>query len=162
MFPPPAAVADIESIRARWDPVMAARIAAHLTIVHDVVDRRRADAALAAVAAATRPFPMRLTEAARWGPARGIYLRVEDPACAVAGLHDALAPVENPGWLRHGFRPHVTVVHGRYVTAADAEAAWRALNGWTVDREVLVDRVAVAEMDTDGWITVDEVPLLGG
>ena len=53
--PPPVSVA-VDEIRMRWDPVMCARIGAHITLVHDVVDHDRARHLVAATAASTAPF----------------------------------------------------------------------------------------------------------
>ena len=42
LFVPPPVAARVDEIRRRWDPVMTARIGAHITLVHDVVDHERA------------------------------------------------------------------------------------------------------------------------
>lgn len=139
---------------------MAGRIGAHVTLVHDVADHAIAHDRLAVAASAMAPIELGLTETATWGPARwGIYLGVDDQAGRVQALHDELASVEDPRWLRHGFRPHVTVVHGRYVDADTADEAWRALRGWAPRQRVTIDRVSVIEMSDAGWQTVAEHPL---
>jgi len=161
LFPPGATVADLEALRRRWDPVMAARIDAHVTLVHDVTDHSRTNDLVATAAAATEAFSVRLTDVARWGPARGIYIGIDDSSASVTALHEVVAPLESPGWLRHGFRPHVTIVHGRYVLPETAEEAWVAMRTWRAARDVAFDRVSVIEMDVDGWTTVAEVALTG-
>jgi len=91
LFVPPPVAARVDGIRRRWDPVMTARIGAHITLVHDVVDHDRAQV-LVAAAARSAPFTIRLTHADRWGrSANGIYLHVDDPAGGVAGLQEQLA-----------------------------------------------------------------------
>jgi len=160
LFPP--ALREVEAVRRRWDPVMAARIAAHVTIVHDVTDHDRADAALRAAAASTAPIELTLTRAAHWGAtARGVYLAVEPHDRGIDSLHRALVDVEDPRWLRIGYRPHLTVVHPRYVAEDEAARSWAELSGWTPRRRVRVERVAVVEMDADGWKTVAQVVLAG-
>lgn len=160
LFPSSDELAELEAVRRRWDPVMAARIAAHVTLVHDVTDRRRCDELLAAAARATAPIEMTLTTTARWGAStRGIYLAIERHDDGIDTLHDALAPVEDARWLRFGYRPHVTVVHARYTDPATADAAWAELADWSPNVRVRVDRVAVIEMHDTGWATVAEVPL---
>ncbi|MFV0307869.1 MAG: 2'-5' RNA ligase family protein [Desertimonas sp.] len=155
--PEPTAGHDDLDVRRRWDPVMAGRIAAHLTLIHDVVDPAAADDRLAAVTSSVAPFDIAFGPAATWGAAaRGIYLGIADPTDRVGALHDQLAPVEDPRWLRHGFRPHVTVVHGRYVSAETAEAAWHELRGWWPRQRTTIDRLSVIEMHDHGWETVAE------
>ena len=67
-LPDPTA-ALVDEIRCRFDPIMAARIDAHLTLVHDVTDRTRV-AELVSRAIDREPFRVRLTHADRWGPSR--------------------------------------------------------------------------------------------
>ncbi len=112
----------VNEIRERFDPVMAARIDPHITLVHEVVDHDRADELVAAVAARA-PFTVQLTRAELWGPARyGIFLDVDDPDGVLGALYAALRDVETPGWARVEYRPHVTLVHGRTVTEQDGRA----------------------------------------
>ncbi len=151
----------VDEIRRRFDPVMAARIGAHITLVHEVVDRDRA-AELVARAVQRAPFAVRLTRAALWGPARfGVYLDVDDPDGGLAALHSALREVETPGWARVEYRPHVTLVHGRTVTADDAELAWSALDGFVAGWEVQVSSVDVIELVEPRWELVERVEMGG-
>jgi 2'-5' RNA ligase len=153
-LPAPAA-ALVDEIRLRLDPVMAARIDAHLTLVHDVTDGARAPELLRR-ATAREPFRVRLTRTDRWGPSRyGAYLHVDDPDGAVRDLYEAVAPLEAPGWARVGFRPHVTLVHGRTVTEEQAEAAWRELDGFVADWEVGVGALDVIELIEPRWRLVE-------
>ena len=145
----------VDEIRLRFDPVMAARIDAHLTLVHDVTDGARAPELLRR-ATDREPFRVRLTHTDRWGPSRyGAYLHVHDPDGAVRDLYEAVAPLEAPGWARAGFRPHVTLVHGRTVSEEQAEAAWRQLDGFVADWEVGVDAVDVIELIEPRWRLVE-------
>jgi 2'-5' RNA ligase len=157
-LPAPTAVL-VDEIRYRFDPVMAARIEPHLTLVHDVTDRGRV-AELVGRAVAREPFPVRLTHADRWGPSRyGAYLHVDDPAGALRGLHEALAELESPAWARSGFRPHVTLVNGRTVSEEQAELAWRALDGFVAGWELTVGAVDLIELIEPRWRLVGRHPL---
>lgn len=141
---------------------MAARIEPHLTLIHDVVDHDQVEPLVGAAAEATAPFTVRLTGAAHWGrPIHGIYLVVDDPAGHTAALHGRLAELEDPAWSRGSFRPHVTVVHGRTVTADAAHAAWLALDGFHAGWDVVVDAIDVLELVEPRWRLVGRVPLTG-
>ena len=158
---PPPVGRSVDEIRRRFDPVMAARIDAHITLVHEVVDHQRA-AELVARAAERPPFTVHLTRAALWGPARyGVYLDVADPDGALASLHAALREVETPGWARVEYRPHVTLVHGRTVTADDAELAWSALDGFVAGWEVKVSSIDTIELVEPRWDLVERVEMGG-
>ena len=156
---PAATAALVDEIRCRFDPIMAARIDAHLTLVHDVIDQARV-AELVGRAVDREPFRVRLTHADRWGPSRyGSYLHVDDPEGAVRGLHQALAELESPRWARVAYRPHVTLVHGRTVTDEEAEEAWRALDGFVAGWELGVADVDVIQLVEPRWRLVERHPL---
>ncbi len=152
----------VDAIRRRWDPVMAARIGPHITLVHDVVGDGAIDARVAEVADGTAPFVVGLAAATLWGPARyGIFLGLDDPAGTVAGLHGALADLEAPGWARVEYRPHVTLVHGRTVTADDADAAWDALGGLHAGWPAEITAIDVVELVEPRWRPLASFPLGG-
>jgi 2'-5' RNA ligase len=156
VFVPPPVVDLVDEIRLRWDPVMTARIGAHITLIHDVVDQERARQLVAETAETTAPFRVRLAHADRWGPsAYGIYLHIEDPTGGLAALHGHLAALEQPAWSRVPFRSHVTLVHSRTVDAATADRAWHALDGFRADWSVDVGAIDVIELDEPGWRTVE-------
>ena len=114
LFVPPPVCEQLDEIRRRWDPVMCGRIGCHITLVHDVTDHARAAELVAAVAATTAPFTVRLGRAAHWGKsAWGVYLHVDDPAGAIDAVQAQLAELEEPGWARVPFRSHATLMHGR-------------------------------------------------
>lgn len=153
----------IDAIRHRWDPTMAGRIDAHITLVHDVTDGATIVDRVAAVAAEVAPFELTLTTTACWGPAKwGIYLDLEDHDGGVWGLHDRLADLEDPRWLRGSFRPHVTLVHGRTVSEEQAEEAWAALNGFRADLRTCADAMCLIESRPGGWRTTHRFELTGG
>ena len=141
----------VDEIRKRFDPVMAARIDPHITLVHEVVDHDRAGVLVGAVADSAR-FTVQLTCAELWGPARyGIFLDVEDPSGGLGTLYETLRDVETPGWARVEYRPHVTLVHGRTVTEDEAEQAWSALAGFVAGWEAEVAAVDVVELVEPRW-----------
>ena len=161
LFVPPPVAARVDEIRRRWDPVMTARIDAHITLVHDVVDLERARD-LVAEAACSAPFTVRLTHADRWGrSSNGIYLHVDDPAGGVAALQAQLADLEQPAWSRVPFRAHATLIHGRTVTPDDAAAAWAALEGFHADWDVDIGAIDTIELAEPRWRTVERVELVG-
>ena len=156
LFLPDEVEQEVDRIRRRWDPVMAGRIDAHLTVVHDVTDVARAHTLAEAAAGRIPAFEITLTRTACWGPAKwGIYLGVEDHDGGVQALHDDLAPVEDPRWLRTPYRPHVTLVHGRTVTEASAEAAWAELQSHRADLRARITSLHVVESRPGGWVTID-------
>jgi 2'-5' RNA ligase len=152
VVPVPLAIAAlVNEIREQFDPVMAARIDPHITLVHEVVDHDRADELVAAVAARA-PFTVQLTRAELWGPARyGIFLDVDDPDGVLGALHGLMREVETPGWARVDYRPHVTLVHGRTVTEDAAERAWATLDGFVAGWHVEVASIDVIELVEPRW-----------
>ena len=148
---PPQVAVLVNEIRQPFDPVMAARIDPHITLVHEVIDHVRAEELVGAVADSAR-FTVQLTRAELWGPARyGIFLDVDDPGGVLGALYEALRDVETPGWARVEYRPHVTLVHGRTVTEDEAERAWAALDGFVAGWQVEVDSIDVIELVEPRW-----------
>jgi len=81
IFVSPDVARPVEDIRRRWDGVMAAQIAAHVTLAY----RREAPLAevlaerLRAASGTVRPFRLRLGEVAYFGrPQDGVYVAVDD------------------------------------------------------------------------------------
>nr|WP_269091209.1 2'-5' RNA ligase family protein [Actinopolymorpha cephalotaxi] len=126
LLPAPAAK-PVEVLRRRWDPLMAARAPAHVTVTYpeetgdDELLLRRA----ARVAADTPRFRLGLAAVfAEDGGHGGVFLSVEDVDGGWARLRrHLLAPPFRPV----GFPPHVTVAHPR--TAPDGPACLAALAG---------------------------------
>jgi 2'-5' RNA ligase len=161
LFVPPPVREQLDEIRRRWDPVMCSRIGCHITLVHDVTDHVRATELVAAVAATTAPFTVRLGRAAHWGKsAWGVYLHVDDPDGAIDAVQARLAELEEARWAGVPFRSHVTLVHSRTTLPATAAQAWAELEafdpGWPVD----VTALDIVEMEeATGWRTVERVEL---
>lgn len=160
LFLPPPVELLVDEIRHRWDPVMAGRIDAHVTLVHDLADHDLARDRLHRVVSDLASFELTLTTTACWGPATwGIYLHVDDHDGGVWALHEHLADVEDPRWLRGTFRPHVTLVHGRTVSEETAERAWAELQSFRADVRAHITSVCVVESRPGGWHTIDRFDL---
>jgi 2'-5' RNA ligase len=112
IFVPPDAALSIEAARRAWDPVMAAQIAAHVTVAYPdevpAVDRLIERARTAAARRA--PFRLRLGELGCFHrPENGVYVVVEDVDGGLAALRGELLHQARA----HALTPHVTVVHPR-------------------------------------------------
>ena len=113
IFVAQAIAGPIEAARRDWDPLMAARIAAHVTLVYPeeapncdlLLDRIRGACSI------TPPFRLRLGELRPFeGRDRGVYVSVDD---IDGGFHTMREQVLRPPFSRLAFRPHVTVMHPR-------------------------------------------------
>lgn len=163
-IPEPAATG-IDLLRREWDPVMAGRIGPHLTLVHDVVDHGRAQGLVVETASVTAPIGVTLRGTGRWAEtsAYGVFLEVVDPVGALVALHGRLAELETPRWARVGYRPHVTLVHGRTVDPARAEPAWQALGDLRLGWDVVLTELEVLELvEPHGWRHVERHRLANG
>ncbi len=126
------------------------------TLVRDAADEATRPSLLGAIRDAD-PLVVRLTDVQCWGTAEdGIFVGVLDIRGDVARVRELLGVVEPPNGT---YVPHVTVVHPRTVPAVTLRAAWDALSGWTLDADVVLDRVSVVELVDAGWRVVDEVTL---
>lgn len=151
----------VDDVRRRWDPEMAARIDAHVTLLHDVVDHDALAMRLARLSARP-PCRFTLTAAACWGPVRyGIFLAIDDHDGSIGALHAELAALEDPRWQQPVYRPHVTLLHGRTITDDVAARAWAELAAWSPDLDVGVDAIAVLELDDNRWHQVQRVEFRG-
>jgi len=142
---------DIEELRRRWDPVMAAQIAAHITLVypHEVPDvdelSRRVDAATRGAA----PFELRLGAVVHDGdPARGVFIEVDDPDGAWRRLRSSIAGTA----IDDSIPAHITLVHPR--TSALGRTAYDDLQGKDLRRTVRVASIATTAFDGQGWTRV--------
>jgi hypothetical protein len=153
--PPAAVAAPLERLRARYDPVMAARAPAHVTVVYPeelpdptaLVDR---------VAGVRRgPFRLRLGGVGREGG--WVHVAVDDLDGGWADLRARLlAPPHRP--LDVG-PPHLTLVHPR--TSGAADAAWAALRGTRPGGVFPVTELVVTATGEDGCTVLHRTPLHG-
>ena len=157
IFVPREVAFDVEAVRRRWDPAMADRIAAHVTLIYpaegpavDLLVER-----LQAVAAAHAPFALRLGGLGCFeSPERGVYLAVHD----VDGGYERLrAAVLRPPFRPLAFPPHVTLVHPG--TSRRGLELWeRARPAWS-GREFTVAEVAITGFDGAQWIALERFAL---
>lgn len=148
----------VEDLRARWDPVMAGQIAAHVTLIYPEEVPPGADLGrlAAAAAAATSPFTIALGPAFYAdSPAEGVFLLVDDLDGGIGSFRSAAVP---PGHTI-GFPPHVTIVHPR--TSERGPQAWDELAATRIDARFTITRVVVTAFDGSRWQTQRELPLTG-
>jgi 2'-5' RNA ligase len=155
-----AAVERIEAVRRRWDPVMAAQIEAHVTLVYprEAPDVGLLLERLADACAGTRPFALRLGELGCFGrPEGGVYVGVEDPDGACGRLRAAV--LRSP-FQSVSFPLHVTLVHPR--TSPRGRELWERGEPLAFAGEFAVDQVAVTAFDGAAWRAVARFALMGG
>jgi hypothetical protein len=149
----------IESLRLRWDPVMASQIAAHVTLIYpweapdaDLMIRR-----VAAAGARHRPFRLRVDELHHEGTTpNGVWFSVADIDDGYAELRDVILV---PPFSAGDVPAHVTIVHPR--TSTRGGDAWRALGEMTIASEFWIDSIAITAWDGRTWPTIEATPLGG-
>jgi len=152
------AAGEVAGFRHRWDPLMAAGVPPHISLVYPeeyddtdlLVQRAREQIPR------FEAFAMELADVvAEDDGAGGVFVSVVDRAGKWHALRDALLA---PPWRRLGIPPHVTVVHPR--TSDRGPEAWRSLRGWRSGATVVVDRIAfTATGRTIGMRVVEEFRL---
>jgi 2'-5' RNA ligase len=155
-FLPPPISEQVDEIRRQWDPEMAHRIAAHITLVHEPRNDQSFRRGLDLIANG-RQLEVRLTDAHCWGtPEGGIYLAVEDIRGDIDRVRRALQAVEQPDVL---YEPHLTLVHPRTATPTRLRDAWDRLGGWAIDETVMLDTISVIELKDSQWHVATSVSL---
>lgn len=144
--------------RRLWDPVMAAAVPPHVTVVYpeeladvDLLRQRAAD-----VGATFGRFSLSaLRVVAEDGGAGGVLLSMDDPSGTWRALRDVLlAP---PATARDAV-PHLTIAHPR--TTGLGPRAWAALRDRAMPTALLADALTVTQTDADGRFRVlDRFPL---
>jgi len=162
IFLPESTGSVVQQVRLRYDPVMAERVAPHVTVVYEVPDQAVLTERLVAACATTPRFRIRFSGPQCWDgePDRGIYLPVEDTDRGIAGLRGAIIrrPLREPANLL--YQPHLTVVHARTATVEMRRRAWSELSDWEVPREtVVVDSVTVMGESDHGWAKIESYRL---
>ncbi len=139
------AALQIESVRRRWDPAMAAQTDAHVTVIYpqEAPDASLLDERLRKAARVSEPFRLRLGRVACFGrPECGVYVEVEDLDDGLARLRArVLAPPFDP----LDFPPHVTLVHPR--TSDRAHEFWNSPRNAEFGEEFCVASVAITALD---------------
>jgi len=129
----------LQQLRAGFGDAAAHGIPTHVTLLPPTeigdTDLAAVEAHLSEIAAAARPFPMRLSGTGTFRPLTPVvFVQVVEGGAACAWLQkrvrEASGPV--PRELQFPYHPHVTVAHGieeaamdrAYEDLADYEAAW--------------------------------------
>lgn len=158
IFLPADMAGHVETARRRWDPVMAARIAAHVTLAYPE-EAPLADLLVERVREASRrhaSFRLRLLgdRACFERPERGVYVGVEDVEGGYARLRaDVLRSPLQP----RAFPPHVTVVHPR--TSARGRELWLEARSPWLECEFTVTEIAITGFDGTQWAFCERFPL---
>jgi 2'-5' RNA ligase len=157
LFLPPDVSGAIEAARRKWDPVMAAQICAHVTLIYpqempavgQLVERVRAGAR------ATQPFSLRLGMFACFGnPEDGVYIEVED----IGGDYQQFRELCLQSHCRRiAFSPHVTLVHPR--SSSRGRDFWDHGRYQPDRQEFSVKEVAITAFDGTTWVATDRFVL---
>jgi 2'-5' RNA ligase len=165
IFLPESTGSIVQQVRLRYDPVMAGRVAPHVTLAYEVSDETVLTERLVAACAAAPRFRIRFSGPQCWDgePDRGIYLPVEDTDRGIAELRGAIIrpPLAEPANLL--YQPHLTLVHPRTATVEMRRRAWPELSVWEVPGEtVLIDSVTVMGEFDHGWAKIESYRLGSG
>jgi hypothetical protein len=153
-FLPPRGCEVLEEIRRTWDPFTAARIAPHVTVVHELTDDLRDGCG---ALGSLPPLQLHIGRPRCWGkPEAGTYCEVIDAANGLGRIRSTLGVTEAEGVV---FKPHVTLTHP--TTTRDPSQAWTAIRTIAVDAAVTVESLHVVEFDGMRWRSVEEVRLEG-
>ncbi|MEU7467323.1 2'-5' RNA ligase family protein [Streptomyces sp. NPDC044984] len=152
----------LQQLRAGFGDAAAHGIPTHVTLLPpteiDDADLAVVEAHLGEVAAAGRPFPMRLSGTGTFRPLSPVvYVRVVDGGEACTWLQkqvrDASGPVARE--LQFPYHPHVTVAHG--IEEAAMDRAFEELAGY--EAEWPCTGFALYEQGADGvWRKLREFP----
>ena len=147
-FVDPAVSEPVEKLRRRWDPQMAAQIAAHVTLVYpeEIPGPASLLERAAAAAASTAPFDLETGPAFYDGsPSGGVFLQVRDRGGGLRAFRAAAVPAGS----MIGFPPHITIVHPR--TSGLGEQAWAELAACSPSIRFTVTCVAITATDGHRW-----------
>lgn len=149
----------LQSLRMRWDPVMASRIPPHVTLVYpeETGDEDLPSEKARGAAGDTAPFSIWFDEVA--GSDRGeggVWFPVVDPSNTWDQLRRRiLVPPSKPS----GVRPHATVVHPR--TSRRSAEALLELGGFRLPGELRMDELLFTETGDSGVEVLSRLPLAG-
>lgn len=142
-----AQLAAVERIRHQWDPVMAARIPAHLTVVYPEDNQdadalaRRTQEALASVGELAISFGGVMNDGE---PDKGIFLAVEGTSGAWRDLRRAILGHEGAA-----SSPHVTLIDPR--TSGLGRTAWNDLRAINATGTVHASEIVLSAVTKDGF-----------
>lgn len=158
-FLDPLAAAPIETLRSRWDPVMASQIAAHFTAIYPEELDDVETLLPRVLGAAARTAPFRITIGPAFydrSPELGVFLHLNDPTGGVATFRSHAGLVSGG---RSDFPLHVTIAHPR--TSTLGPQAWSDLEAAQINGEFLITDVSVTAFDGTRWQTTSSHPLVG-
>lgn len=151
IFVAPERAGAIEAVRREWDPVMAAQIAAHVTLAYPreaplidlLVERLRV------ACARMSPFRLRLDESVRTErPDGAVYLTVGDIDGGYQRMREAIL---RPPFHDDTVSPHVSLVHPR--PSRRGREFWET--GWRHGGlEFNADEVTLTGFDGAVWVTL--------
>lgn len=147
-FVDPAVSEPVEELRRRWDPRMAAQIAAHVTVIYpeEIPGPARLVERAAAAAAVTAPFDLETGPAFYDGsPSGGVFLQVRDLNGGLRAFRAAAVPAGS----MISFPPHITIVHPR--TSGLGERAWAELAACSLSIRFTVMCVTITATDGHRW-----------
>jgi 8-oxo-dGTP pyrophosphatase MutT (NUDIX family) len=156
---PAESVEDVEVLRRRWDPVMAAAAPPHLTVAYpeEAPDVALLRARTASATAMQRPFAIQLGGVrALDGGRGGVFLNARDVDLGWAQLRRRIL---QPPFLNTGIFPHVTIAHPR--TALDGPAAYAALRTHRPGIRIVVTELVLTATSHPTYEVVERFPLTG-
>lgn len=159
IFVPGHASDRVERLRRTWDPAMAYRVKAHVTLVYprEAPDPDLLSTRLSKAATHTEPFRLVLEGTDKWGePPEGVYVRVQQPGCGWSALRELILAAP---FSQEDVEPHVTIAHPE--TAKQPGEAWQDVRGQRIDTDFSVDVIHVTAFDGKRWIIVESHPLAG-
>jgi hypothetical protein len=158
IFVAPGLAAPIEAVRRHWDPVMAAQVAAHVTLVYprEAPELDLLDARLRAAACTHAPFRLGLGEVACFDrPSTAVYVQVHD---LDGGFRALRADVLAPPFHGDKVEPHVTLIHPR--TSARGREFWDASGRpQTMTGEFTATELTITAFDGTRWTVIARFPL---
>lgn len=146
---------ELQTLRVEWDPEMAARVPAHVTLVYpeETVNEPLLLNRVAQVADATAPFAIWLgdLESSDRG---GVWFRVVDPSDSWERLRSRILA---PPFHRLPVKPHATVVHPR--TSDRGREAMNALVGTRFDSSFDFCEILFTNISREGTTILHRFPL---
>lgn len=157
IFVAPEVAGPIEAIRREWDPTMAARIAAHVTVAYPQ-EAPRTDLLIERVREASRkipPFRLVLGGIGCFArPEDGVYVGVEDVDGGYARLREE---VLRPPVQGSSIRPHVTLIHPR--TSGRGREFWDSRGHQRPEQRFTVEEVTITAFDGVSWVVLETFSL---
>ena len=159
LFPTGPPLAEIEAVRRAWDPMMAAAIPAHITLVYP--DEHPGPEPLServkSLAERQRGFRVGVGEFQAFPPPDEgcVYVEIRDDEGEFAALRKGAAA---PPFRPIEFPPHLTLIHPR--TSSGATEFWRAGVAQLVGSQLMIDAIFITSFEAGKYDVVARHPLL--